>query len=352
MNLQKPPVTAAEHITRAKQERAGGDHTAAQTFAFIAIAEYLGEHARAQRGRDLRSMTAHDDTSGIDWDQLMATTAGALWPLPDVDTIPAEPEIPMPAELEEIAAVHDAQIETVFRMLGIPFSGGIVTAACRAVWAQISAAVMAHRREYIAATGAHTELDYYRQENDMPTQPRSTRGCQWIQLWAADHSRIIWDARTDVAPGEDQFEAAKQFMEFHEFNDLPTTVHSDTWTNRWSGRLIRHGDEYRFDGTHEFLRYLKHVPNPLLPVPPTRPVVAVISETKDRAAQIADCLGIDTPWLFGDGMADEFEGLRADRVLIDATSPIDANFAHVTRATSAKTPGCSISFVTVRNDRG
>lgn len=49
MNLQKPPVTAAEHITRAKQERAGGDHTAAQTFAFIAIAEYLGEIAQHLR---------------------------------------------------------------------------------------------------------------------------------------------------------------------------------------------------------------------------------------------------------------------------------------------------------------
>lgn len=188
MNLQKPPTTPAEHIARAKQERAGDDHTAAQTFAFIAIAECL--------------------------------------------------------------------------------------------------------------------------------------------------------------------DAAKQFMAFHEYDDLPMTVHSDTWTNRWSGRLIHDGgDDYRIDGTHEILRYLKHEPNPALPVPPRRPVVAVISETKDRAATIADCLGIDTPWLFGDGMADELEGLRADRILIDATSPIDGNFAPVTRAASLKTPGCSLSFVTVRNDR-
>ncbi len=49
MNLQKPPTTPAEHIARAKQERAGGDHTAAQTFAFIAIAEYLAEIAEHLR---------------------------------------------------------------------------------------------------------------------------------------------------------------------------------------------------------------------------------------------------------------------------------------------------------------
>lgn len=45
MRLQKPPSTPAEHITRAKDERAGGDYTAAQTFALIAIAEHLGEIA-------------------------------------------------------------------------------------------------------------------------------------------------------------------------------------------------------------------------------------------------------------------------------------------------------------------
>ncbi|GAT03505.1 Gp85 [Mycolicibacterium fortuitum subsp. acetamidolyticum] len=43
MKLQKPPTTPAEHITRAKEERAGGDHTAAQTLALIAIAERLSE---------------------------------------------------------------------------------------------------------------------------------------------------------------------------------------------------------------------------------------------------------------------------------------------------------------------
>lgn len=51
--LQKPPTTPAEHVARAKQERAGGDHTAAQTFAFIAIAEYLGEIAQHLRPVEL-----------------------------------------------------------------------------------------------------------------------------------------------------------------------------------------------------------------------------------------------------------------------------------------------------------
>jgi hypothetical protein len=295
-------------------------------------------------------MTAPDDD--IDWAMLL-DRPGMLWTLPPGPEItPVESEIPMPAEVEAAARSGDEQLDFMFSLLGIPPGIGIVLATCRAVWAQISAEVMAHRRAYIAASGAHTELDYYDQETAVPTPPKSTRGCQWIQLWTSDYSRIIWDARTAVTPGEDQFDAAKQFMAFHEYDDLPMTVHSDTWTNRWSGRLIRNGpDDYRIDGTHEILRYLNHAPNPALPVPPTRPVVAVISETKDRAATIADCLGIDTPWLFGDGMADELEGLRVDRILIDATSPIDGNFAHVTRAASLKTPGCSLSFVTVRNDR-
>lgn len=53
MRLRKPPTTPAEHITRAKQERAGDDHTAAQTFAFIAIAEYLAEIAQHLRPVDI-----------------------------------------------------------------------------------------------------------------------------------------------------------------------------------------------------------------------------------------------------------------------------------------------------------
>lgn len=135
----------------------------------------------------------------------------------------------------------------------------IVTAACRAVWAQISAAVMAHRREYISATGAHTELDYYAQETDpMPTFPARPR------------------------------------------------------------------------------------------------TVAVIARTQDRAAEIADILGIDRPWVFGAQDGHTFEGLRADRVLIDADSAtaIDNRFLQTAHATALKTPGGKIHFVTVRDFRG
>lgn len=257
----------------------------------------------------------------------------------------------------DVARVRDAIDAALYdvAMLAVPDGRFVKTGAWIDTAAIARDTVTAMRRAQILAlaadAGAETMTDYCQENHPMPESRASTRGCQWIQLWASDYSHIIWDARTAVPPGEDQFDAAKQFMAFHGYDELPMTVHSDTWTNRWSGWIIRNGDDYRIDGTYEFLRYLKHKPNPALPVPPRRPVIAVISETKDRAATIADCLGIDTPWLFGDGMADELEGLRADRILIDATSRIDGNFAPVTRAASLKTPGCSLSFVSVRNDR-
>lgn len=109
---------------------------------------------------------AADDAGDINWDELMAARPGALWVLPEMELIPAEPEIPMPAEIEENAALWDEQIESVFSLIGIPPGSGVVTKACRAVWAEISAAHMAHRRDYIAATGANTELDYYQGNQD------------------------------------------------------------------------------------------------------------------------------------------------------------------------------------------
>lgn len=131
----------------------------------------------------------------------------------------------------------------------------------------VTAIHAAHPYTIAAELGAHTAADYLQENHAMPTQPESIRGGQWIQLWAPDYSCVIWDARTAVEPGEDQFDAAKQFMAFLEYSDLPMTVHSDTWTNRWSGRLIRHGDDdYRIDGTHEFLRYLAVPPNPFFEV--------------------------------------------------------------------------------------
>lgn len=299
-------------------------------------------------------MTAHDDTSGIDWDQLMATTAGALWPLPDVDTIPGEPEIPMPAELEEIAAVHDAQIETVFRMLGIPFNSGIVASACRAVWAQISAAVMAHRREYIAASGAHTELDYYRQETAaMPIAP--PRHEQWFRIWSPDYRRTIWEVRIS-GTSSDGLDAAKRFMAGSGLDDAVMTVDWGTdWKQRWSGRIFRPGpeSEYQIHDANEYLRYLAAWPNPAIPQILRPPTVAVIARTQDRAQEIADILGIDRPWVFGAKDGHAFEGLRADRVLIDADSDtaIDPRFLQTAHATALKTPGGRIHFVTVRDFR-
>lgn len=110
-------------------------------------------------------MTAPDDASDIDWNGLSATVPGALWLLPEVEITSAEPEIPMPAEVESAAQYGDEQLDFMFGVLGIPPGSGMVLATCRAVWAQISAEVMAHHRAYIAASGAHTELDYYDQEN-------------------------------------------------------------------------------------------------------------------------------------------------------------------------------------------
>lgn len=202
-------------------------------------------------------MTAPDDASDIDWNGLSATVPGALWLLPEVEITPAEPEIPMPAEVEAAAQSGDEQLDFMFGLLGIPPGSGIVLAACRAVWAQISAAVMAHRRDYIAASGAHTELDYYRQETDtMPTFPARPR------------------------------------------------------------------------------------------------TVAVIAWTQDRAAEIADILGIDRPWVFGAKDGHTFEGLRPARVLIDADSAttIDPRFLQTAHATALKTGG-RVHFVTVRDFR-
>lgn len=201
-------------------------------------------------------MTAPDDD--IDWAMLL-DRPGMLWTLPPGPEItPVESEIPMPAEIEEIAAVWDAHIESVFGLIGIPVGSSVVATTCRVVWAQISAAVMAHRRAYIAASGAHTELDYYAQESDtMPT-----------------------------------------------FAARPRTV-------------------------------------------------AIIAQTQNRAAEIADILGIDRPCVFGAGDGHQFEGLRADRVIIDADSAtaIDSRFLQTAHATALKTPGGQIHFVTVRDFR-
>lgn len=65
MRLRKPPTTPADHIARAKEERAGDDHTAARTFALIAIAEYLGEIA--QHLRPVEVAVDVERTPSVSW---------------------------------------------------------------------------------------------------------------------------------------------------------------------------------------------------------------------------------------------------------------------------------------------
>ncbi|WP_458317130.1 hypothetical protein [Mycolicibacterium brisbanense] len=91
-----------------------------------------------------------------------------------------------------------------------------------------------------------------------------------------------------------------------------------------------------------------------MPTFPARPrAVAVIAHTQARALEIADILGIDKPWVFGARMVSSFEGLRADRVIIDADSAtaIDRRFLQAAHATALKTPGGRVHFVTVRDFR-
>lgn len=78
-------------------------------------------------------------------------------------------------------------------------------------------------------------------------------------------------------------------------------------------------------------------------------IVAVVAATKDHAQRLADALGIDTRWVFGARtVAYTIQGLRADRVLIDADAEdklsTDALASIV--CTVRKTPGGMIRYVT------
>lgn len=78
---------------------------------------------------------------------------------------------------------------------------------------------------------------------------------------------------------------------------------------------------------------------------------AIVAQSKERAKQLAHELGIDTRFIFGAKMAAAFEGLRADRVLIDADAQIDDRFLATIHATVLKMPaGGIVRFVTVRPD--
>lgn len=78
---------------------------------------------------------------------------------------------------------------------------------------------------------------------------------------------------------------------------------------------------------------------------------AIVAQTKTRAKRIADELGIDRPQLFGAQMARAFEGLRADRVLIDAEATISDDFLSTIHATTRKMPGGGlVRFVALCED--
>ncbi|WP_301119618.1 hypothetical protein [Mycolicibacterium fortuitum] len=89
-----------------------------------------------------------------------------------------------------------------------------------------------------------------------------------------------------------------------------------------------------------------------MPKPPARRTVAVIAQTKGLAEKLADQLGIDRPHLIGARMATALVGLRADRFLIDADAELDPRFMETVRYATRKTPGSSVTFVTVRDARG
>lgn len=79
---------------------------------------------------------------------------------------------------------------------------------------------------------------------------------------------------------------------------------------------------------------------------------AIVAQTKVRAKRIAHELGIDRPQLFGAQMAPAFEGLRADRVLIDADATISDSFLSTIHATTRKMPGGGIvRFVALGDGR-
>lgn len=77
---------------------------------------------------------------------------------------------------------------------------------------------------------------------------------------------------------------------------------------------------------------------------------AIVAQTKIRAKRIADELGIERPQLFGAQMARAFEGLRADRVLIDAEAKISTDFLSTIHATTRKMPGGMVRFVALCED--
>lgn len=75
-------------------------------------------------------------------------------------------------------------------------------------------------------------------------------------------------------------------------------------------------------------------------------VVAVVGATKSRAKKLADDLGIDTHFTFGArNVATTIEGLRADRVLIEAEAHLPESAVATIHANVRKTPGGIVRYV-------
>lgn len=72
---------------------------------------------------------------------------------------------------------------------------------------------------------------------------------------------------------------------------------------------------------------------------------AVVAQTKERARQIAWELGIEwagTPLTFGARSERSFDGLRADRVIIDADAKIADSFIRTIYHNVLKTRGAGV----------
>ncbi|OCB09254.1 hypothetical protein A5717_26120 [Mycolicibacterium porcinum] len=102
----------------------------------------------------------NDAPDATDWAEMLGAGPGALWAVPEMEITQLEPEIPMPTELEAAGQSID---HVMSLLLGYP-PGDIATQVLRAMWAEVSAALMAYRRRCAAITEAHTELDYYRED--------------------------------------------------------------------------------------------------------------------------------------------------------------------------------------------
>lgn len=66
---------------------------------------------------------------------------------------------------------------------------------------------------------------------------------------------------------------------------------------------------------------------------------AVVAQTQKQAVELAALLGFDEFWAFGVRSESTFEGMRADRILIDAEARISDRFLDTIYATAAKSRG-------------